>query len=630
VRVEAENGRPAQSVLQIALWLGLICGLAELALTLAQKPLTDPSPGFFRMNRHIVWTIPTVNLAVFGLSGVGMSLLLRSVLQLGVGRAIAPLVFLSIFALLLSCRWLHALGCLLIALACSLKLARRIDHDLPSFLRLVRGTLPAIGLVLAGWTVFWVGLPFLHPARRLAEVDAPTSGLRTTPDVLLVVLDTVRADHLSLYGYQRDTSPNLRRLAGRGVTFEQARSTAPWTLPSHTSMMTGRWPHELSAGINRPLDDTHRTLAEHLGARGYATAGFVANATYCGAETGLARGFSHFEDHVLTLADVLWTSALGQRVILQGILGPEPRAGGNPNEYHRKDGESVRRDFLAWLMRQGSRPFFAFLNLYDAHDPYMAPEPFGTRFRGETATAASPQLLQRWFIQEKTKLSPAQIQSVIDAYDDGIAYLDDQVGRLFGDLERIGRLANTVVIVTADHGEHLGEHGLYGHASSLYDAEIRVPLLIFLPGGDHGGQRIGAQASLRDLAATVADLTNAGGSPFPGRPLSRYWTGAGPPLEEFALCEVDAPVKCAPNQGRSPVFRGPMKAVVSNNHIYISGGDGKAELFDVAADPEQLHNLSGLPESRANLDRFHSALNELLHQGNPARLTSARSPRGSR
>ena len=432
------------------------------------------------------------------------------------------------------------------------------------------------------------------------------------PNVLLVVLDTVRADHLSLYGYSRETSPNLSRLARHGVVFKQARSTAPWTLPAHASMMTGRWPHELSTGINRPLDETHRTLAETLGARGYATAGFVANATYCGIETGLGRGFGHFEDHVLSLADVLWTSALGQRILLQVSFPPERRARGNPNDYHRKDAASIRHDLLSWVLRQGDRPFFAFLNLYDAHDPYIPPADFQRRFSGGAGSAADMAILERWFITDKKKLTSREIQFVLDAYDDGIAYLDEQLGLLFDDLERVGRLANTVVIVTADHGEHLGEHELYGHASSLYDAEIHVPLLVFLPGEAHAGQTVTSQVSLRDLAATVADLTGVGDSPFPGRSLAHSWTSDALPRPEPSLIEVDAPVKSAPNQGRSPVFRGPMKAVASGNQVYIKNGDGREELFDVESDVLQSRDLSGLPQSRPILEQFRTILNRLL------------------
>ncbi len=426
------------------------------------------------------------------------------------------------------------------------------------------------------------------------------------------MLDTVRADHLSLLGYPRDTSPCLTRLARRRITFTQARSTAPWTLPSHASMLTGRWPHELSTGINAPLDSTFPTLAECLAANGYATAGFVANATYCGRETGLDRGFNHYEDHQLTLADILWTSAIGRRLLLQGPLGPERRTGGNPNDYHRKTAGEVREDFLSWTMGQKGRPFFAFLNLYDAHDPYIAPPGFDPRFSELRRSAAGTALLERWFIHDKKTLHPDQLQFVIDAYDDGIAYLDDQVGKLMDDLDRLGLLENTLVIVTADHGEHLGEHQLYGHASSLYDAEVHVPLVLLLPGAKAGGRRITAPVSLRDLAATVAELTGLEASPLPGRSLTRYWRGDAAVTAELSLCEVDAPVASAPNQGRSPVFRGPMKALASDCYVYIRGGGGHEELFDVVADPGQQSDLSGRPQEQRNLIRLRSALEHLL------------------
>src|SRR5262249_1413595 len=138
----------------------------------------------------------------------------------------------------------------------------------------------------------------VSPGRSsLGRRPAPPRGAK---NVLLIVLDTVRAQSLSLYGYSRDTTPNLRRIAARGVRFDQALSTAPWTAPSHASMFTGRWPHELSIGWSRPLDATHPTLAEFLSARGYKTAGFVANTTYCSYETGLDRGFARYDDYDVT------------------------------------------------------------------------------------------------------------------------------------------------------------------------------------------------------------------------------------------------------------------------------------------------------------------------------------------
>ncbi len=614
LRWDLETSFGPLSALGIAIWFGLITGLAELVLTRVQKPLTDPSPGLFRMNRHILWTIPTVNIVVFGLCGLGAALALRARPRLGVRGAVGPLVFLAMLTLLLSCRWLHVLACLVIAFLLALRLTLRIEAGFPAFRRLVLWTLPALAGLAAveiGWA-FDGRLPDVRQEAAFPLAVATAGQAAPGPNVLLVVLDTVRADHLSLHGYDRETSPNLSRLARRGITFQQARSTAPWTLPSHASMMTGRWPHELSTGINHPLDGTHETLAEYLAAKGYATAGFVGNAAYCGFETGLGRGFAHFEDHVLSVADILWTSALGQRVLLQVMFRPERRTGGTPNDYHRKTADQIRRDMLAWVEGQKGRPFFAFLNLYDAHDPYMPPTDFDRHFGVRPRSAADMAILERWFIKDKKKLTPAEIQSVLDAYDDGIAYLDEQIGELIDDLDWLGLLAKTVVIITADHGEHLGEHQLYGHASSLYDAEIHVPLLVLLPEEEHEGKVVTTQVSLRDLAATVADLTAKEGSPFPGQSLARHWAADVPPQSEPSLSEVDAPVATAPNQGRSPVFRGPMKAVAAGKYVYVRNGDGQEELFDVEADPMQLRNQAGLRQVESILVQARLHLDRLL------------------
>ncbi len=583
-------------------------------MTRLQKPLTDPSPGLFRMNRHIMWTIPTVNIVLFGFCGLLVALALRARLRLGVRGAVGPLVFLAALTLLLSCRWLHVVACVVLALLFTFRLTRRIEVNFPEFRRLVRCTKPTMAGLVAAVIGFSLDGQSLGVRQAAAPASAAAAGGKgaPSPNVLLVVLDTVRADHLTLHGYARDTSPSLARMARRGIKFEQARSTAPWTLPSHASMMTGRWPHELSTSINHPLDGTHETLAEYLAANGYATAGFVGNATYCGIETGLSRGFAHYEDHVLSVADILWSSAMGQRILLQGMFGPERRTGGTPNDFHRKDAAQIRRDMLAWVARQQGRPFFAFLNLYDAHDPYMPPTGFDRRFGVGPRSAGDMAILERWFIQDKKKLKPGEIQSVVDAYDDGIAYLDEQLGRLVDDLDWLGLLANTLVIVTADHGEHLGEHQLYGHASSLYDAEIHVPLLILLPGEVHAGQSVAEQVSLRDLAATVADVTGLGGSPFPGRSLARHLAANASPLHEPSLSEVDSPVMSAPNQGRSPVFRGPMKAVAAGKHVYVRNGDGQEELFNVEADPMQSRNLAGLPQSQSILVQIRKDLDRLL------------------
>jgi arylsulfatase A-like enzyme len=601
--------------LAICTWFGLFAGVLELGFTLAQKPLIDPSPGFFRMNRHIVWSIPAVNLALFAFCGVLVAIASRVRPRLGVRGLVATPVLLAVLTLLLSLRWLHILACLILACAIAFRLSRRIARNLAVFRRIVLWSAPPLALAVTGLLGFSLGGHLVRVRREIAApLSAPAAKLGA-PNVVLVVLDTVRADHLSLHGYGRDTSPNLARLARSGVSFEQARSTAPWTLPSHASMMTGRWPHELSTTINSPLDGTYKTLAEHLAENGYSTAGFVANNAYAGAETGLSRGFALYEDHGLSIEDILWNSAFGQRVILLGLHPPEPRTGASSIDYHRKAAAWVVDDALAWVSKVNRRPFFAFLNLYDAHDPYLPPEESDCcHFGVKPESAADLVTLYRWFVLDKKRVTERERRLIGDAYDDCIAYVDRQLGRFVDGLDRAGRLENTLVIVTADHGEHLGEHELYGHASSLYDAEIHVPLLVLLPGGAHAGQSIAAPVSLRDLAATISDVIGIGGSPFPGRSLARFWAPgeSTDPRSEPSLSEVDGPVNCTPNQGRSPVFGGPLHAIAERGEVYIRDSSGREQLFDVRTDPKQLSNLAALPKSAPSIERFRAHFARLI------------------
>lgn len=601
-----------RAALALAIWFGLVIGLAELGLTLAVKPLRDPSPGFFRMNRHIVWTIPTVALVLFGLCGLVGAGIARVRPRWGV-RFIAGLYSgLAVLVLLLSIQRLYAWACLILACGLACRLAKRIDTHLAGVCRIVRVSLPALALVVFGLVAVSLGGHVLRERWAMDLLLPVSSNGPDAPNVLLLVLDTVRADRLSLYGYHRDTTPNLARFARRGVVFEKARSTAPWTLPSHCTMMTGLYPHQFSAGLHGPLDQSDPTLAEFLAANGYATAGFVANTTYCGGETGLSRGFAHYEDHDLSPWGILCSTAIGKRLISHAVGLLHAPLGESRKSDLRKDAARINRDMLAWIDQQGNRPFFVFANYFDVHNPYLPPASFQRHFGVKPETSGDFKTLDRWFILDKKTLTPREIRLVNDAYDDCIASLDEQLGRLLDELEQRGHLDNTLVLVTADHGEHFGEHDLYGHASSLYDQEIHVPLLALLPGRAHAGRSIADPVSLRDLPATVTDLLGLGRTaPFPGASLARFFDPAANALAGPSLAEVDAPVKAAPNQGRSPVFRGPMKALTFGNEVYIRNGDGVEEVFDVAADPMQTRNLIDTPAVRARLATFRATLEAL-------------------
>jgi arylsulfatase A-like enzyme len=448
-------------------------------------------------------------------------------------------------------------------------------------------------------------------------------------NVLLIVWDTVRFGNLSLHGYERRTTPNLERLASRGVRFDLAFSTSSWTLPAHASLFTGRWPYELGVDWKSPLRDDIPTLAEYLAAQGYDTAGFAANLDFCSRETGLARGFAHYEDFPLDLHDVFTRYvALGNRIdvrdsactvgaLLEKFSGRSydvvPRS-----KEHVKNAKAVERAFLDWLARrEGRRPFFAFLNYNDAHTPYEVPDRSVPGFGLRPASSSDRLTLHRWHGLDKASLSYHDVRMAADIYDDCILYLDRRLGILLQELEGRGVLDNTLVIVTADHGEHLGDHLLFFHGCSLYRQLVQVPLVIVDSKAVPAGRVVALPVSLRDVPATVVDLLGLGrDAPFPGRSLTGSWgrhQRAAQPLFEPLLMETGKPLLLT-NQGREPAAKGPMKSVVADGMHYIRAGDGIEELYALESDPEERINLAASPRARDILQRFRTGLSVLLKE----------------
>ena len=194
----------------------------------------------------------------------------------------------------------------------------------------------------------------------------------------------------------------------------------------------------------------------------------------------------------------------------------------------RKDAAMVNREFLGWLFAraQPDRPFFAFLNYFDAHYPYRLPARRIHRFGTAPTDAHESQLIDDWFLLDKTRLTPRDKAIAVNAYDDCVAWIDEQLGRLVDELEQRGLLANTWVIIASDHGESFGEHrGIYCHGASLYQTELHVPLLILPPQSRPSRSSVGETVSLRDLATTIVDLVGERSqSPFPGESLRDFWT----------------------------------------------------------------------------------------------------------
>jgi len=579
------------------------------------------------MSHHFTWLSPLSNLAFFTVIGlvlaVAIKLAPRATGWFG-PRLICACTILPV--LIAAEPRIYTSAWLLVSLGvavCLVPIFGRHRTALRTWLAWSFPFMLGLVFVLAG---FVFGGDWL---KRVRESGRPLPPDRS-PNILFIVLDTVRADRLSLYGYERPTTPNLERLSKRGIRFDNARATAPWTLASHASMFTGHWPHDVCAQWMTPLRGNLPMLAEYVGARGYATAGFISNVVYCSQESGLARGFTHYEDYVLEKLAPLRTSILVEQIttMISELVSvfkivPLHRLRNFVIRWfvinQRKDAASINRAFLNWLAdrREPGRPFFAFLNLLDAHDPYMLPQGAPYRFVTYLSTLDECRVVyELWRVLDKTKLPRSVITLARDSYDDCLGYIDEQLGILLDDLQRRGVLEQTLIVVTSDHGEGLGEHGLFDHGESLYRTEIRVPLLIVPSSGLQSSSVVDETVSLRDLPATIVDLVGQGnGSPFPGDSLARFWgdsrlEGARSPRDhDPVISELMAPNPARPNQGRSPASRGPLVSLATGDFVYIRNeGDGSEQLFNERNDPQEIDDRSRFESMGPVLEKFRNRL----------------------
>jgi arylsulfatase A-like enzyme len=376
-------------------------------------------------------------------------------------------------------------------------------------------------------------------------------------------------------------------------------------------MFTGYHPNELSVGWFSPLDNRYPTLAEVLSAEGYATAGFVANLIYCSYEHGLNRGFVHYEDYPASVGQAVLSETVSRKISNNNTLR-------NVLDYYdiinRKNAAKLNQDLLDWLSdRDQDRPFFAFVNYFDAHEPYLPPPPFATQF-GPGTQRHNEFIANRTHSAARTgkrRMSDAEIQAEVDAYDGAIAYMDHHLGILMAELEQRQLLDNTLVIVVSDHGEEFGEHGVFEHGNSLYLPSIHVPLLISYPGLVPQGMRVDAPATLRDLPATVLDLMGMGNiGRFPGTSLARHWqTGtASSPALQPALSQLQAGID-VPDW--YPTASGPMRSLVMDRYHYIQNGNGHEELYDIVVDPNETSDLATTDAGQSIVERFRHTADEL-------------------
>lgn len=522
---------------------------------------------------------------------------------------------------------IHSAAATLLAIGVGYRVGRLFDRSGARFERrmFVAAAIPlvALGAIATSYQMDqW--------SRRGAnQVGRPVSAVEKSPNVLFIVLDAVRARSLSLYGHERGTTRELDRWARRGVVFDRAFAAAPWTFPSHASMFTGLWPYQFDQEWNHAIEARPKTLADSFSKRGYRTIGFAGNTEFCSRETGLDAGFIEYHDVVESF---LGGSFLGGRL---------DRLARDSSELYRQKMSRFKsvgahafvRDLIELVNSGGDpRPFFAFVNFVDAHEPFVVPRDFPSRFGGVPKSDSDASLLMDWWLVDKLALSERQIQLARDAYDDSIAFLDAELGALLDALERSGKLENTIVTIVGDHGESMGEHGLFNHGTSLDLQEIHVPLIVIAPGIVPEGKRIAEPVSLRDIPATLVDLSlrvatanrsreNEGRdaakieaaknepAEFPGASLAPLWEDPSRnPSVSPAFSEVDGPFLFSGQFGRAAELRGTIFSLVEGDEHYLIDDQGNERLFNFRSDPGEYRDLANTSGVHDRLVRFRRIL----------------------
>lgn len=436
------------------------------------------------------------------------------------------------------------------------------------------------------------------------------------PNILWIVLDTVRADHLSAYGYNRATTPNIDALAKEGTLYANAMTVAPWTLPSHAAMLTGLFPSTNGADGAWPwLDDSFMTLPEVLKDRGYQTYGFSNNDNF-GAMSNEQQGFDSFT--LFTRSASLQGQLLLARTIRSFLF--TVRAQGNAfglvSLYRWLTDENPRKDYGASqtvaaavqsidAARSAGAPFFAFANFMEAHDPYGDSPDGGLYLKelgspmGLTAARAKEDIIGddvHAYIAQKQTLSDDDRRLITALYDGDLHYLDARVGEIVQALRDRTILDNTLLIVTSDHGENLGDHGLIDHVYDIHRAITHIPLIVRYPASFSPGTTVNELVESIDLFPTVLDV--AGVTDWSRKDLQGF-SLLGKERHPFAVSEAQY-VNDTFTRTRyiMPLFRGvderlfggAWKALEEGDFAYIETAQGRM-LYNVKDDPGETRNL---------------------------------------
>ncbi len=476
--------------------------------------------------------------------------------------------------------------------------------------------------------VFGTGL-FLKQTPMLTANDSALSLQGSDkPNVILITMDTVRADHLSLYGYERDTTPNLRRLAEVSTLYSNAISTSDITLPSHASIFTGLYPSSHGAHhffntpsdddlanefadwpkTPRPLADKFNTLAEILSGKGYSTMAVVANPGYLHYYYNLNQGFNYYDyrSPVVFLGNLVGrVRPFYLRQTIHDLAAWIVPAPDRDNAYRRADKINKVVFSLMDKAKEEDNRFFLFINYMDAHVEYAPPAPYDRLFPGkdETFTLTKFRDLEHEVLNLERDITIKERQHIVSQYDGGIAYEDFHIGQLLARLKEAGLYENSLIIVTSDHGEAFGERNDIEHGTSVYQDQVHVPLIIKYP---HNSRKtvIDKYVSGVDLMPTVLDVS---GYEIPGD------------IQGISLLKPEylnnriVISESFPDRRKlilNKRFHRIERAIFSNSMKFITSTSGKQELYDLSRDPEEKKNIYSANDSTSG--KLKAELNQWI------------------
>ena len=435
---------------------------------------------------------------------------------------------------------------------------------------------------LPGLSILFLFALFVLPGCGSEEEEQPPDPF----NIVLITIDTLRADHLSCYGYGRNTSPSIDRLAEEGILFQRVFCPIPLTIPSHASILSGLYPVSHGSRNNsNPINDSIKTMAQKLEKRGFTTAAVLSTGLLEASMCGLEQGFRIYCDLTRrTIPDDL--NQLDSRIVRKDTGPPFP---GRVPISGRTAGEAVEVAMKILEQFRGKKGFL-WLHLYDPHTPYSPPGAFNTLF---TADEAMHEM--KSFNEWQETHSPEVKERIVDLYDGEIAYADRELGKFFAKIREMGWWDRTAIFLTADHGESLGEHGYYfAHGRDLYAGSVEIPLIIHVPWIRRDGGRVKRPVAVIDIFPTVMELAGIIPDPdMPGRSLLQDLRETKR-MEGQAIYLENEGDRAPGKHGRGTLSLEASKkyALVWERWKIIKNPGGALELYDWYMDPAETTNLS--------------------------------------